>query len=701
VETEHVTRYQRETCAILRVARHCAVAALLLAGFAHTASAQAQQDSARRDVIRVGEISVQAARAVTTAGGASALEVQLDSMALRPAPTLEEVLRELPLIQVRTNSRGEAQFSLRGSGSDARQVAVLMDGVPLNLGWDDRADLSVLPATAATSLTLVRGLPSVLHGPNVLGGVLEVGVGHHPGRWMPPAATHVSAGVESTGAWSAGAAVAVPVRLASGRFAVRAGAGYRDRPGLAVPDAVVQPEPAHDLRTNTDLLHRDGFLALRYLSDTGAWATLASSAFVARRGIPAELHTGSPRFWRYPHISRTVAVLSGGTGDHDTPLGGVGDLEASVGIDVGRTEIVAYGTGAYNDPTDYEDGDDVTLTFRLLGDHTLGSAGDLRGAFTLADIRHDERLANAAGSIAQTNLYRQRIWSVGAEAGWTVGLRPGLFRHLRLSAGGALDGADTPDSGDKPALGRLSAWGGRLGVTAPTGDGGLLVHAGLSRRARFPALRELYSGALGRFEPNPALRPEQLVAAEAGLTTRLPTGELQLVGFYRSLSDAIERVTLPDRRFQRVNRGEARSAGVELMTTLQLGAVALSGDLTLQQVRLFEGGARHDEHPEYQPDIVAGVRTRVALPFDARAGATARYVGRQYCADPNGPGEVGLDASTRFDLDASRSLGGRRGGRLAGLELTAAIDNVGDAVIYDQCGLPQPGRTLRLQLRTR
>ena len=39
---------------------------------------------------------------------------------------------------------------------------------------------------------------------------------------------------------------------------------------------------------------------------------------------------------------------------------------------------------------------------------------------------------------------------------------------------------------------------------------------GLSRRGRFPSLRELYSGALGRFEPNPDLRSETLLGAEAG-----------------------------------------------------------------------------------------------------------------------------------------------------------------------------------------
>jgi iron complex outermembrane receptor protein len=103
-------------------------AALLLA--AGTAAAQAKPDSVRPDssVFRVGEIVVQAARPVATTGGASAIEVRIDSLGLPPAPSLEQVLRVLPMVHIRINSRGEAEIAVRGS--ESRQVALLVDGVP-------------------------------------------------------------------------------------------------------------------------------------------------------------------------------------------------------------------------------------------------------------------------------------------------------------------------------------------------------------------------------------------------------------------------------------------------------------------------------------------------------------------------------------------------------------------------------------------
>ncbi|KPK65198.1 MAG: hypothetical protein AMS21_05415, partial [Gemmatimonas sp. SG8_38_2] len=134
-----------------------------------------QQDTVPPDTVyTVEEIAVTVARPVATAGGASALRVPLDSVRAHPSPTLSELLRRTPLIMIRENSRGEAQPQLRGM--ESRRVAVLVDGVPLTLGWDNRTDLSIIPMTAARELTLVRGLSSVLHGPNALGGVVLVGI---------------------------------------------------------------------------------------------------------------------------------------------------------------------------------------------------------------------------------------------------------------------------------------------------------------------------------------------------------------------------------------------------------------------------------------------------------------------------------------------------------------------------------------------
>ena len=63
-----------------------------------------------------------------------------------------------------------------------------------------------------------------------------------------------------------------------------------------------------------------------------------------------------------------------------------------------------------------------------------------------------------------------------------------------------------------------------------------------------------------------------------------------------------------------------------------------------------------------------------------------------------------LDAGTHLDASLGRVWNLRRGGAADGgwfsrMEARVAAANVRDEARFDQCGLPQPGRLLRLQLR--
>jgi iron complex outermembrane receptor protein len=662
-----------------------------LASAAAPAAAQARPDTVlprAQDTVpvRVDGLVVVTSRPAGVVGGAGAVVLAVDSLRVPPAPRLAEVLRETPFVRVRTNSRGETELSLRGS--ESRQVAVLVDGVPLTLGWDDRADLSVVPATGAQGIRVVRGVPSLLHGPNVLGGVVEVGVARAAGAGVERESLRAPAAADHAGGRMLSAAFTAPLGGA-GATTLRAGAGFRDQPGFALAGGVVDPGEDDGLRGNSDAESLDGFLALRHRTEGGAWASLSGFGSRTRRGVTPELHLESPRFWRYPEASRGVAALSAGTGQRTTPLG-EGDLEATFGFDAARTELASYADRAYDEVTGREDADDRTLSLRLLGDHTLGGAADLRAALTLADTRRDEVLEPGGA-----NRYRQRLWSLGAEAERRV-LLGGPAEVLRLVAGASADGADTPEAGDKEPLGRLRDWGARLGATATLG-GAAELHAGLSRRSRFPALRELYSGALGRFQPNPDLHPETLLAAEAGATAQLGALQLQAVGFHQRLEDAIVRVGLGGGRFRRENRNEIRSTGAELLADWRAGPRALTGSLTLQRVRLIDPEAEGSGRAEYQPGVTGSLDGSTPLLLGLQGEAGVSFQGRQWCVHPELGREVALDASARTDLRLSRAW---RAGPLARrLRAVLALDNAADAAVYDQCGLPQPGRTLRLELR--
>ncbi len=645
------------------------------------------------------ELTVNVAKPALTSGGSSSVVISLDSLGPIPAPTMEQVLRAMPLIQIRRNSRGEMQPALRGS--EDRQIAILMDGVPLTIGWDHRSDMSIIPLTAAQNVTLVRGLSSVLYGPNTLGGVVEVDVARARSRVgaVDPVAFGLS--MDQTGGATLSFSGGHLVDERNHQWVFRGGMGFEDRSGVPVSgsaqnDQALRPNflSDGDLRLNSDVRRFDAFANARYRADEGVWGALSASGYDVSRGVPPEAHQSDPRLWRYPEQRRLIAALSGGTGPRYTESG-EWDVEGSVGVDVGSTFIEQFSSETYEEVEETEAGDDRTVTLRALAEHTVGEVGDVRAALTYADVHHGEVIAEVgADPSTLENDYRQRLWSAALETEFR-------FAPLTLNVGVSYDGSDTPETGDKPALDPISDYGVRVGTSALVADG-VLVHAGMSRRSRFPSLRELYSGALGRFEPNPGLRPETLVGTEAGITASIAPGEVQLVGFHHRLTDGIVRrsVTGSDgvRRFQRVNQDEVQSTGAELLVVGTVHGVTLSGDLTVQDA--FGVGPSGEEVPlEYEPTITGKFGLNIPLHGGIHVGSEVRYMGEQLCENPEAGGLQPLASSRILDLRARRLFGLRGGRTLSRLDASVALLNVTDASVFDQCGLPQPGRLFQIQFR--
>lgn len=642
-------------------------------------------------VIRIGRIEVQGQRPATTVGGASALEIELDSLAVPAAASVEEVFRQLPGIHVRTNSRGEAELAVRGS--ESRQVAVLLDGAPITLGWDARTDVSMFPAGAVTDITLIRGLSSLLHGPNVLGGVVEMRVGRSDER-SGEAALSATGGLDSEGGFGASAVAYTPFETDDGEGGIRFGAGFRDSPGFVLPAEIREPVPTDDdLRLNTDRRNLSGFVAGRFVGDGGAWAALTASTFGARRGIAAELGAAAPRLWRYPSVRRTILAASAGTGQRQTPLGR-GDLELSLSLDDNHTEIEAFATRAYDQVVGREIGDGLTTTARLLGDHSLGQRGELSGVFTYSDIRHD---ADEDGVVRS---FQQRLTSLAFETAWRLVDDPGAaVQNVRLSLGGAWDRGMTPRTGGLESLGTIDDWGARLGVSAVVADGAALLHAGVSRRGRFPSLRETYSESLNRFVPNPDLSPEHLLAAEAGVTLAAGNGDVQIVGFRHRLEDAIRRITFEDGRRMRVNSERLVSTGLELMASQSLGPVTLGGDLTLQSVSLTDPGTAISSEPENLPETEGRLFAQVPLVADVSGTIELDYTGSQFCQDPDTGSDVELDGGSWWNASLGRLFRFDTGRGQRSVQARVLGRNLGSQVLYDQCGLPRAGRSFEVQLR--
>ena len=230
----------------------------------------------------------------------------------------------------------------------------------------------------------------------------------------------------------------------------------------------------------------------------------------------------------------------------------------------------------------------------------------------------------------------------------------------------------------------------------------MLFHGGVSRRARFPSLRELYSEALGRFLPNPDLGPEILTGGELGLTWHLTALNLQMVAFHQVLSEAIVRVSVatPDGNMrQRVNRDRIRSTGLELVASGTWERIHYTGDLTFQETWLLDRDSELRSRPEYEPRIASRLSLSTPLYLGATISSEYRFVGSQFCLNADSGAFDRRDSNRSWDFQLRRRFTRPGRDRFANVDALVSVANVTDGAIFDQCGLPQSGRTVRVQVR--
>ncbi len=675
---------------MFRSSQSTLMAAAALFAVASARSLTAQETRPDSVAQRLEGAVIQARRAPAVVGGSAALVVRPDSLRLAPTANLDDLMRAVPLVLVRQNSRGEVEFSARGA--ESRQVGILMDGLPLSYGWDGRADVSLVPITGVSSVTYTRGLGTLLAGANTLGGVIQLrldepldGTG-----WQ----SRLMLGSDQTGARQTVASTGTTRRLDNGSaFTVRGGGAYRQRDGFTRASGISDVRSGESLRIGTDLEQYDAFGHASWRAANGASLGATATMYDAERGVAPELHLETPRYWRYPEARRSAVIVKGAAPELSTSAG-LTQLEASVGRVASSMLIEQFGTPAYSEITGTEAGEEANVIGRVQLRQTLPNGGQFTAAVNSGRVRYLETL-----NTDPTATYRQELMSVGAEAMWPVGSR------TVIGGGLVSDRASTPEAGGKPLQADQSSTGWRIGGTSQIATG-LRLHASASQRARFPALRELYSGALNRFEPNPDLQPERLLVTEAGLTfgdaDAVSGWSFQATGFRQDLRDGIVRISVPERMFKRVNQNDQESLGMETILGWRGGPdrPSLLLDLVGQRVRISEiGSSEGPSKPEHQPSLRAGLDGTLPIGRGFVAGTNIVHIGSQYCVHPELGNNVSLDAQTAAGVSLERrwAMPGLKAFRW--LRVLGAVDNLTNAAMYEQCGIPRAGRTLRLSLQ--
>lgn len=589
----------------------------------------------------------------------------------RQPRSLGDALRGLPGVTVRLNSRGETIPRVRGA--EERQTQVFLDGAPLVVPWDGRIDIGLIPAGLIGGVTVRKGAVPIEYGTNAIAGVVDLSSrrqGH--------------AGVLQIGSYdlvNASAVAAIDWR----GVGLTLGAAHQAQHAVRVADPAAVPfsQAPDRRRTNSDSAATSLYGAIGgQLGPVGLRASILH--FQAARGVAPESDRDpaqfAPRYWRYPDIDFTQAQLTADVTTDSTRLA------LTVWRQWFGQTILAYRAVDYQALRSREDNDDDTRGGRLTFGHRLGPAS-LRWSASVSQADHRQRdTAFPPGTPGPDLRYRQTLASLGLEA--DVPLGPAT----RLTLGGGYDRSENPRTGDKPAQPDKDAPAFAVALAHDVDDRLSLSLSG-GRRTRFPSARELFGEALGRFLANPELRPETAWLADVELRWRRGGTTLIINPFLIRAEDGIaQRIVSTGGRSlrQRFNDGPALSYGVDLLALLPV-----TPHWTAELTGSFLQAATDTGRPLLQRpahELMLALDWAPVEAFDARLEVRRIGAGRDLAPDGT---LARLQPATEVNLRARVPIVKVAGGRIA---LTAAFDNMTDAVVVPQLGLPSPGRTIRLGL---
>ena len=597
---------------------------------------------------------------------------RLDAPAIDPiaAQSADEILRRLPSIHVPVNSRGEAIAFVRSAAE--RQVAIFYEGAAINVPWDNRLDLAMLPAALAGSAQVAAAPLAPLYGVNALGAVSFTAT--RPGG--PQARTMIGSGRMRE--------LDAAVPFTRGDTDILLGGSYATRDGDTLSDDAVLPfsQPGRR-RTNTDRELASVFGRIATRADGHRFA-LTAFHVDGNKGIAPEGHLASgARFWRYPALRHTLV-----SGDAMLALGPTTALDLIGWYQRFDQTIDSYTDVTYTVRDAQEANRDRTIGGRLLLTQQLG-ATRLTASANALDSRHGQRDIAFARGVAPAVLpgflrYRQRNLSLGLDAATVITSR------LSSEVGFGYDRVYYVDTGDKPDIADAKGWTGRIGLAFTPAEAWRL-RASLGRKIRAPTMRELFGQALNRFLLNPDLEPERIVSAELGAEWRTDAAGVSLVGFAQDLDGTIDQRTVGRLR-QRINLPGSEVLGIEATAFWHpMPAWTLGGNGTYARTRRKGVAAGQSDRLAEKPDLLARLYGDYASASGFGALAELLYTGRAYSADATGA-LVALPRAASLNLRVSQSVA------LGGADARVFVrgDNLFDAWIVPQLGLPAPGRSLRV-----
>jgi vitamin B12 transporter len=617
---------------------------------------------------QLGEIVVSAKRQGVESVG-TVRQVTAEEIKMSGADSLDDALRLLPGLNIRTGAAGTPRIDIRGMRS--RHVKILLNGIPFNSTYDGQFDPSFISVEHIARIKVSYGNSSVLYGDGALGGIINIitkkGI----------AGSAVEATLE-TGSNNSHQGTAL---ISGGNNKVRGflSGNLTETDGYTLSeDYETTPYQDGGLRLNSDRQRGHVFGNLTYSPSDSTEVGLTLDLIQGEYGIPPSIYDSTDPFASNPKYERV-----------DDQDGISGQLSASHDF---SGPFSMRGWVYLNDLEENKNRyDDKTTSSQTSGAKGLYRKDDTsRVTGANLQTRYDFKSADSLTLALGTE--RAHFHSIGEEVlKKNKPFVPFDVENETETHFGALEYEWFPTD----QLGLVFGYGYHS-FDKDTGsnesDDSFLVGShydlstdtrisgALAKKIRFPSIKQLYDTTYG----NPDLKAEESLNLELKLAQTMPYDtDFSITGFYIDMENYIEK----DGTTPYANHDNYLFQGVEFTTeTHYVEDLMLRLGYTYMQSEDKSPGTQKEEL-QYRPEHKFTLDGRYAFAYGFSAYASLEHLADMYYYSRKLPLQKGkLDDFTVVNLRVTKDF---MQGRLS---CYIEADNLFDENYSESYGFPQAGR---------
>jgi len=600
-------------------------------------------------------------------------EIKLESIRKSDAASILELGKYIPSIKMQTNSRGESLFFIRGAGE--RQVSLLFDGVQLNIPWDNRIDLSLVPTEALSEIYITRGIPSVIYGTNNIAGVINI-ESQNPLSGNSEKRINLQAGGNNYQRLSGIYSDKID------NFGYLVSVSYKKSDGYSLPESFFSIENPGTRRLNSQSNSFSSFGRVGYKLNDNSDINFSLSYITAEKGVPSEIGVSKPRYWKYPEWKKLTSNLFG---NYNFNNASASSIIYSLSVSSFNMEIDQYKDKSFSKIDDIEKNNDRIISGRVIYKQSLSTSSLLKASFNGFTTEHKE---NFLSSGYTDFVYTQNLLSAGLEF-------EQIINDFILIGGGSYDYYSTPKTGDKPSDKSVDDYSLNLSAIYNI-NSKLNSSISIGRKTRFPTLREKFSGALGKFVPNPALKAESAVSSELSFDYKHQYGKTGLNFFLTYMDNGIVRESLSGGMFKRINKDKIRTYGAELFGDHQLTSrINFGYSFSVLNSYAKNAAGEYADTLEYKPQFISAINLSYKPINQLELLLEVNYTGNEFGFQG---GNAAIQKLPDFFILNTRIAYYFNFASKYNMELFFRVNNIFDKLYYTQWGLPDAGREFRIGL---